>query len=461
MKIVIVGDGKVGSALTEQLLREGHDIVVIDSNKTVLQKALEALDVLVVHGNGATLTVQKMAGVDESDLLIAATSADEINLLCCIIARKLGCRHTIARVRNPEYDNQMFFLKDELGLSMMINPERAAANEIFRLLQFPPFLTRDSFAKGRVEIVKLEVREEGLLAGKPLSELYRVAKVKVLVCAVEREGQVYIPDGNFRLRRQDKVYVTASAGDLAKLIRNLNMDRRKTRETMIIGGGRIAYYLADELLATGVDVKLIESNEERCLQLAELLPRATIIQADGTDRQVLDSEGLSETDAVVTLTNFDEENLIVSMYANYLRVPKVVTKINRMEYNEVFRDKGIDCVVSPKELCSNDIVRYVRAMHNTTGGSVLTLHRIIDNRVEALEFRANRTTKHLGETLAHITLKPNILIACLNRRGTIIIPKGDDHIEEGDTVIAVTLADRRIEELNDIFDDGGAEGMAR
>ena len=454
MRIVIVGDGKVGSALTEQLSLEGHDLVVIDSNKSVLREAADALDVMVVHGNGATRRIQELAEVGASDLLIAATSADEINLLCCIIAKKLGCPHTIARVRNPEYAHQLFFLKDELGLSMMVNPESATAREIFRLLQFPSFLHRDSFAKGRVEIVEIELREGSRLIGKKLSELYKIAKAGVLVCSVERGENVYIPDGKFRLREHDKISVTASSADLALLIRNLGLERRKIRNVLIVGGSRIAYYLAEELIETGVEVKMIEQEEERCLQLAELLPKATIIHADGSERRILDSEGIGDADAVVTLTNIDEENLIISMYADYAGVPKVITKINRTEYTEVFRDRGIGRVVSPKELCTSEIVRYVRAMQNTTDGSVITLHRIGDGRMEALEFRANETTRHRGETLANIKLKPDILIACLNRLGRIIIPRGGDRIESGDTVIVVTKSDRMIRDLNDIFANG-------
>ncbi len=451
MRIVIVGDGKVGSALSEELSSEGHDIVVIDSNRAVLSEALEELDVMVVHGNGAALEVQKAADVGESDLLIAATSGDEINILCCMLARKLGCPHTIARVRNPDYSEQIFVLKEELGLSMTVNPEWAAANEIFRMLQFPSFLHRDSFAKGRVEIVEMEIREESLLIGKKLLEIYEIAKVKVLVCAVERGEDVAIPDGNFELQQGDLIYVTASSADLAKLIRNMGMDRRKVKNTIIVGGSRIAYYLAGKLIDVGVDVKIIERDEARSFELAGMLPKAVIIQADGTERHILDSEGIARTDAVVTLTNMDEENLIISMYADYKKVPKVVTKMNRVEYYEVFHDKGIDSVVSPKELCTNEIVRYVRAMQNKTGGSVITLHRV--GKMEALEFRANESTHHLGMTLIDIVLKPGILIACINRKNKIIIPKGDDTIEAGDTVIIVTTTEANIADLNDIFDE--------
>ena len=453
MKIVIVGDGKVGFALTAQLAQEGHDIVVIDNNKKVLQESAEQLDVMVVHGNGAGVKAQKQAGIEDADLLIAATSADEINLLCCIVARKLGSAHTIARVRNPEYVEQIYFLKDELGLSMTINPERAAAREISRLLQFPSFLKRDSFAKGRAEIVEMVIKEGSVLEDKLLSELYQIAKVQVLVCAVKRGGRAYIPDGSFRLMRGDRIFVTAPTHNLARLIKHLGLQTQKIREVILVGGSSIAYYLAMDLFLNGIRVKIIESQAERCLELAELLPKAMIIHGDGANQSVLLAEGIEKTDAVVTLTNLDEENFLVSMYANYLKVPKVITKINRTEFNDIFQDKGIDCVVSPKLLTANDIVRYVRAMQNKTGDSMITLHRIADDMAEAMEFPVTEETRHLGETLIKIRLRPNILIACINRRGKIIIPKGDDTIELNDTVIVVTTAEQRINELNDIFED--------
>ncbi len=453
MKIVIVGDGKVGFALTAQLAQEGHDIIVIDNNKKVLQESAEQLDVMVVHGNGAGVKAQKQAGVEDADLLIAATSADEINLLCCIVARKLGSAHTIARVRNPEYVEQIYFLKDELGLSMTINPERAAAREISRLLQFPSFLKRDSFAKGRAEIVEMVIKEGSVLEDKLLSELYQIAKVQVLVCAVKRGGRAYIPDGSFRLMRGDRIFVTAPTHNLARLIKHLGLQTQKIREVILVGGSSIAYYLAMDLFLNGIRVKIIESQADRCLELAELLPKAMIIHGDGANQSVLLAEGIEKTDAVVTLTNLDEENFLVSMYANYLKVPKVITKINRTEFNDIFQDKGIDCVVSPKLLTANDIVRYVRAMQNKTGDSMITLHRIADDMAEAMEFPVTEETRHLGETLIKIRLRPNILIACINRRGKIIIPKGDDTIELNDTVIVVTTAEQRINELNDIFED--------
>ena len=451
MRIVIVGDGKVGSALAVQLSREGHDVVVIDNNKVVLQETEQSWDVSVVHGNGASMKIQKMANVEGSDLLIAATSADETNILCCILARKLGCRHAIARVRNPDYYYQLNLLKEELGVSMVINPEYSTAQEIFRLLQFPTFLKRDSFAKGRVEIVEVELRDGNPLVGTVLSDLRKKMKVKVLACAVERGKEAFIPDGNFFLTSGDRVSFTASSDDLAKLIRNLGLEEKKVKDVMIIGGSRIAFYLAESLLNYGANVKLIEIDEQRCQQLAELLPKATIIHADGSDKSVLDSEGLSQADAVVTLTDIDEENLIVSMYANFLDVFKVITKINRTEYNEVLNGKGIDCVISPKDLCCNDIVRYVRALGNRRGASALTLHRIVGDKVEALEFQVNKALPQLGKRLAEIKLRPNTLIACLTRRGRIIIPQGSTTLEKDDTVIVVVNSDRVLNNLQDIF----------
>ena len=402
MQIIIVGDGKVGVALTEQLSSEGHDITVIDSNPKVLEQSLESYDVMVVHGNGASIGVLKEAGVEDAHLLIAATSRDETNLLTCIVAKKLGAKHTIARVRNPEYAEQLVLMRDELGLSMTINPELAAAREIHHLLQFPSFLKRDSFAKGRVEIVEIHVGEDSKLAGIPLNRLYEIAQV---------------------------------------------------RNAIIVGGSRIAYYLAMRCLHAGLGVKIIEQNHERCVELAELLPSAVIIEADGSRQDILAAEGISSTDAVITLTNMDEENLIISMYASHIGVPKVITKVNRTEYVEAFKSMGIDTFISPKALCSTDIVRYVRAMQNTTGGSVITLHRMVEGKAEALEFRASETTRHLGETLLDIQLKPEILIACITHKGRTIIPRGSDVFQAGDTVIVVTTSGQPINDLNDIFAD--------
>lgn len=458
MRIVIVGDGKVGYAVCQKLSKEGHDVIVIDSRKEALDTLANELDVKVVRGNGATFEVQREAGVDESDLLIAATSADEVNLLCCMVARKLGCLHTIARVRNPEY-TQLRELKDELGLSLMINPESSCAMEIFRQIQFPSFLHLDSFARGRAEIVEIELRAGSPLIGHELKDFDHITRVNSLVCAVDRDGEVFIPSGQFRLEEKDKISVAAPAADLARLVRSLGLSKKKIRHILIVGGGsNIAFYLARSLTDQGAEITLIEQKPERCETLAEHFPHANVILGDGSDRKVLDAEGVAKQDAVVTLTDVDEENLIISMYADFVGVPKVVTKINRTEYTEMFRDRNLGRVVSPKDICTSDIVRFVRAMQNTSGGEVITLHRLVDGRVEALEFRATRSTRNLGVRLRDLTLQPNILIACINRMGKVIIPKGSDSIRLGDTVIVVTTVQDNddsdksiIKDLNDIF----------
>lgn len=451
MKIVVIGDGKVGFTLTQALSAEGHDLVVIDNQKNALNIAEDRLDVMVMEGNGASASVQKQAGTDASDLLIAVTSADEINLLCCMVARKLGCRHTIARIRNPEYTEAQYLLREELGLSMSVNPEMIAAREIFGLLQFPSFLRRDAFAKGRAEIVGIPVRTGGKLDGLPLLELYKTLKVRVLVCAVKRGDEVIIPDGSFVFHGEDHIYVTAPTGELLTLVKVMGLNSTKIRSVMIVGGSRIAYYLTQMLTDAGIQVKLLESSRARCETLGALLPGAMVVHADGTSFPTLLSEGIEETDAIVTLTNMDELNLVISMYANHLQVPKVVTKINRSEYGEILRAGGAECVISPRQLVCNDILRYVRAMRNHEGEGVVALHRMVDDRVEALEFRASAGTWYLGVPLRNIALKRNVRVAIISHRGRVTIPQGGDSIEEGDSVVVVTTADRRFDDLNDIY----------
>lgn len=451
MKIVIVGDGKVGYTLTKQLSQAGHDVVVIDSDQKVLQQSMEALDVFVVQGNGATLAVQQEAQVGQSDLLIAATSGDEINLLCCVLAKKLGCRHTIARVRNPDYTQQLALLREDLGLSMTINPERTAAHEIFRILQFPSFLKRDTFCRGRVELVELKIREDSPLVGVLLRDLHRITGVNVLVCAVDRGGKVTIPVGDFRLEQEDKITVTAASTDLARMMSNLGLSSQKVRDVIIIGGGRIAGYLSKMLLHTGVRVKIIEQDMKKCEMLSETLPGAIVICGDGTSQELLRSEGIEETDAIIPLTNMDEENIILSIYADYMGVPTSITKISRTEYEAIFRDRGLGSVVSPKLLTANDIVGYVRAMKQSTASAMLSLYRLCDGQAEALEFLALEGTLNLGVPFKDVRLRPNLLVACIGRNSEVIIPKGSDSIQKGDSVVVVTAAEQTISTLDDIF----------
>ena len=453
MKIIIAGDGKVGMALTQQLLREGHDVVVIDSNQSVLNNADIEDATLAVHGNAAAMDTLLHADIKEADLLIAATNSDETNILCCLTGKKLNKNiHTIARIRNGEYNQQLTMLQEELGLSMMINPEMAAAREIFRLLQFPDFLRRETFAKGRIELVELKVRSDSKLKDIKLLDLYKIVRIKVLVCAVTRGQEVFIPSGDFVLKEGDHIYVTAASSDLYLLLRNLGITPKEIWNIMLIGGGRIGRHLARRLLKSHADVKIIEKNPERARALAEEFPKAEVVLADGSKQDILQDEGITSADALVTLTDIDEENLVISMYANVMNVPKVVTKMNRLEYVNVLGDIGIGSVVSPKALCCHEIVRYVRAMQHQKGG-IITLHRVANDKVEALEFRVDKDVRWRDTPLKDIPVKKGILLFSISHNGETTIPNGMSSFSEGDTVSIVTTNSSLVTSMNDIFKD--------
>ncbi len=451
MKIVIVGDGKVGQALTGRLAEEGHDLVVIDSSPEALRTSVEVHDVMGISGNGASYAVQKEAGVEDADLLIAATSGDELNLLCCMVANKIGARHTIARVRNPDYADQLVMMKEEFGLSMAINPELAAATEIARMLRFPSALKLDSFARGMVELVEIKVKEGSPLLGQALFSLSSHLGIRILICAVKRGDEVYIPTGSFVLQQGDKITLTANPAQLDSLFRKLGIYRHKIHRVMVVGGGRIAYYLAKQLLKLGMSVKIIEKDAARCEQLSEALPKAQVILGDGSDRELLEEEDIDNMDALVAVTGMDEENIIISMYAGTLKLPKVVTKINRMSFQEILDSAGIESVISPKGITVNQIVRYVRAMQNSQGSNVETLHRIVGGRVEALEFSAGYCPGLTGIPLKDLRTRKNLLIACIIRGRQTIYPGGNDAIEEGDSVVVVTT-EHQLKDLRDILD---------
>lgn len=453
MNIIIIGDGKVGAALAAQLSNEGHDVTIIDPNAQALNESASRLDVMVVAGNGASMATLREAGAEHADLVIAATSRDEMNLLACLTAKKLGAGNTIARIRNPEYTDQLVAMREELGLSLTVNPEQAAAQEAYHLLQFPSFLKRDSFAKGRVEIVAVPVDKGSRLADIPLFQLYEIAGVNALVCAVEREGGVFVPSGSFILREGDTIYVTADIRDLARLVKNLGLMKRRVKDILMIGGSRIAMYLGKRCIDSGMNVKIIERDHARCEELCDALPRATIIEADGSRQDILEAEGLREHDAVITLTGIDEENLVLSMLAEHMGVSKVITKINRLEYTDVFRKVGLGSIISPRGLCCANILRYVRAMSCASGQeSVQTLHTIVDGKVEALEFLVSADDRYQGVQLKDIPLKEGVLISCITHYGRTVIPKGDSSFTAGDTVIVVAAVDRQIiQSLGDIF----------
>ncbi len=452
MKIIIAGDGQVGLALTRLLSQEGHDLVTINSNPDIVESELQEIDAINLIGNCAAMDTLKEANVQQADVLIAATSADEINLLCCLTARRMNpSLHTIARVRSPEYTKQLYMMREEFGLSLIINPEREAAREIFRLMQIPGFLKRETFAKGRVEIVELRINEGSLLENVILHHLPHVlGGCKVLVCAVVRDGKAFIPTGDRTLRRGDHIYVTAPVASLSELTKKMGIVQRKVRHAMLIGGGRVCHHLAKSLIAAGVHVKIIEKDPNRCIQLASELPRAAIIQADGTTQHVLESEGLSEMDALVTMSAMEEQNVFISMYGHMLGVPNIITRLNRTEMNGMLENLPIGSVVSPKELCSENIVQYIRAMQNQAGAAV-SVHRIAEGRVEALEFVINKQSRYIGEPLKNLKLKKNVLLACITRHGSTAIPDGNSTFELGDTVVVVTSREEPILQFNDIF----------
>ena len=451
MNIIIAGGGKVGITLARQLSAEGYDITLIDSDRQVLNSSMESLDVIAVHGNCASMEVLLQAGVKDADLLIAATNADEVNLLCCTTAHGINPKlHTIARIRNPEYTEQIYAMRDVFGLSMAVNPERQAAVEIHRLLKYPGFLRRDTFAKGRAEIVELRIDSQSKLCNVALSEMNGIIKTKVLVCAVLRSGQAVTPKGDFILREGDRVFVTAPTQNLSQMLRNLGVIARRARRVILCGGGRVSYYLASLLQKDGISVQLIENDEDRCRVLAESLPDTSIVCGDATDQQLLESEGLSSCDALVTMTGTDELNMIISLYGNSRGVPQVITKLSHSDNRNIIDSLSLGSIVSPKELCCTDIIRYVRAMGNQTGAAV-SLHAIADGQAEAVEFLVDSTTHHCGKALKELKLKPNVLIASITHGAQSEVPNGDSVFREGDSLVVVTSGRGVLQQLNDIF----------
>lgn len=451
MNIIIAGGGKVGITLARQLSAEGYDITIIDFDRQVLNSSVESLDVIAVHGNCASMEVLLQAGVKDADLLIAATNADEMNLLCCTTAHGINPKlHTIARIRNPEYTEQIYAMHDVFGLSMAVNPERQAAVEIHRLLRYPGFLRRDTFAKGRAEIVELRIDSKSKLCNVALSEMNSVTKTKVLVCAVLRSGQAVTPKGDFVLREGDRVFVTAPTENLSQMLRNLGVITRRARRVILCGGGRVSYYLASLLQKDGVSVQLIESSESRCRVLAEALPDTGIICGDATDQQLLENEGISSCDALVTMTGTDELNMIISLYGNSRNVPQVITKLSHSDNRNIIDSLSLGSIVSPKELCCTDIIRYVRAMGNQTGAAV-SLHTIADGQAEAVEFLVDSTTHNCGKPLKELKLKSNVLIASITHGAVSEVPNGNSVFCEGDSLVVVTSGRGVLQQLNDIF----------
>lgn len=448
MKIIIIGCGKVGRTLAQLLVREKHNIVMVDNSAARLNSLTDDIDAIRLLGNGASIQTQEEAGIRTADILIAVTGYDEVNLLCCLIARRAGRCHTIARVRNPIYSKEINFIKEQMGISMIINPELAAAREISQILRFPSAMEIESFAGGRVELLKFKLLPEFNLDGVSVMDIDNRLKANVLISGVERGDNVAIPDGKFILRNGDMVSILATPANSQKFFKAIGLKTHQVKNTIIVGGGTIALYLAKLLVAMKIDVKLIEKDEKRCEYLDEQLEGVRIIHGDGTDRDLLTEEGLGRAESVVTLTNVDEENVILSLYAKENSKAKLVTKINQIDFRGMLSRLDIGSTVYPKYITADYILQYVRALQNSIGSNVERLYHILGNKAEALEFIVRENSAVTDKPLMELQLKRNLLIGCINRGGEIRIPRGQDSIQVGDTVIVVTSQTG----LNDIRD---------
>lgn len=451
MKIIIVGCGKIGGSILKRLTEEGHNVVGIDNNPAVIEDLTNIYDVMGVCGSGTDCDVLTEAGVNGIELFVAVTSSDELNMLSCYIAKKMGARHTIARIRNPEYNlKSRGFLRQQLDLSMAINPEMLAAKEVFNVLKLPSALKIETFSARNFEIIELILKEGSALTGIKLMELRNKFKARFLICVVSRGDNVYIPDGNFVLLPGDKIGLTAEPSEIQKLMRAIGIGKKHTKSVMILGASKTAFYLSKMLIAAGSSVKIIEKDEQKCIEFSETLDKAMIIHGDGAQQELLLEEGLDSTDAFVSLTGMDEENILISIFAAAHNVPTVIAKVNRNELATMAAKLGLDRVISPKEIVSDVLVQYARALENSLGSNVETLYNIMDGKAEVLEFNVRSDFKHVNITLKDLTLKPGILIAGIIRERKPIIPTGNDVILHNDKVI-ILAANQRLNDLSDII----------
>ena len=451
MRIIIIGCGKVGRALAQQLSEENHDIVIVDTQARKLAEFNEEVDAICVAGNGASIGVLEEAGVDVADVLIAVTGSDELNLLCCLVARKVSQCRTIARVRNPVYQKDISFIKESMGISMIINPEYTTAQEIAMLLRFPSAIQIDTFAGGSVQIVKFKLLSEFGMSGQPM---YKLADrlPKVLICAVERDEMIAIPRGDFVLQDNDLISIVAAHEDCQRFFRDLGLSTRPVKNALIVGGGTLGYYLAQQLSESKINVRIVERDRSRCEMLCEALPDVSIINGEGSDRKILLQSGFLSAQAIVSLTPIDEENIFLAQFAKDRTKAKLVTKVNRLAFDSIIQKLDIGSVVYPKYITADNILQYVRAQQNAVGGSVQTLCHILDNRAEALEFSVKPDSLVANMTLAQLSrrLKKDLLVCSINHNGNVIIPKGQDSIRPGDTVIIVTTQ-KGLQDINDIL----------
>lgn len=451
MKIVIVGGGKVGLSLAEHLSQETHDVTLVDVKESIAHRAADMLDIMSIRGNGISAEILHQAGANTADLLVAVTSSDEVNMVCCLLSKNMGARYTIARIRNPEYSASLAELRRNLKIDVVLNPESATALEISRLLRFPVASNIETFCRGKVELMGFCLLKDDFLVGAPLSKLTaQVKRLSLLICAAERDGQVTIPNGAFVPQEDDTLYIIGRPDSLDQFFRLLGRYTPKVKDLLIIGGGKITGYLIPFLGNTGMRIKVIEKDEPRCRQLSEYYPQVTVIHGDGTDQELLESENAFSTDALVTLTDQDENNLIISLYALQKGHTKVIAKCNRQNYAGIAHSVGLGSIVSPKFITASYILRLARGMENSQGNVMISLHRIAGGIAEAVEFSVGPSTRHLGKPLSRLSLKPSILIAVIMRGQEIIIPEGNTHLAVGDKVIIVSR-DGGILDINDIY----------
>ncbi len=451
MKIVIIGLGTIGKTILKNLSRKGHSITIIDEDKNKIEGLIEKYDISGIVGNGACLDIQREAGVRGADLAIALTNSDELNVFACLVAKKNGVKNTIARVRNPDYRKQIMEMKDELGISMIVNPEQDTAAEIFNLINLPSIAQVEHFAKGRVLLVEIVAEKGCALIGETLITLGKKLNTKVLICAVQRGQNVIIPTGNFVIEEGDRIHLTSDAKSLRDFLAEVNLVKSPLKNIMIVGGSRIAYYLANELSKKKYKIKLIESNLAVAEELASELPRVTVIHGNGTQHELLIEEGIEAMDAFVALTDIDEENMVVTMFANKMKVKKTITQIKSDDLVGMLDELGIENTVSPQNIVANRIISYIRALANTRGSNVLTLYRLVNDQVEALEFYAKKPEPIYDKPLKELKIKENCLVACIIRENEVIIPNGNDSIKLGDNVIVVTTH-KNFDDLTDILE---------
>ncbi|MBR2590804.1 MAG: Trk system potassium transporter TrkA [Clostridia bacterium] len=451
MDIVIAGSGKLGTMLTQKLAAEGHSITIIDTNITVTAELMEEYDIMTVEGNCASMETLRNAGIEKADLLIVTTGSDELNLLACMTAHSMNKKiHTIARIRTPEYMESTYALRKPLALSLTVNPERHAAREIGRLLKYPGFIKREKFANGLIEIVGIRIDADSPLCGQPLRKLPHIAHCQVVVCTVLRDGDTITPDGEFIFEEGDVIYVTASSENLNTLLKNLGLIKRKIKNIIIAGGGRICFYLTRLLEKDNFNVKIIERDLARCEELADHFHNVTIIHGDASSIHVLEREGIESCDALISMTGMDEQNAVISIYGSSLQIPKVITKLGRAEHVQIYDNLPVGSLVSPKELSCNTIVRYVRAMQNQVG-SAITVHSIAEGKAEAIEFIVDENTKHCNTPLKDIKLTDGVVLASITHGRMIEFPNGDSVFNHADRIVVVKSGDKLIHQLNDIF----------